>query len=47
MKLDPGPIENDNSFDSGDPENCGTGTMCYDLVPSQLVPFDHLISAFQ
>ena len=27
MELDPGPMENDDSFDSGDSENCGTGTM--------------------
>ena len=47
MELDPGPMENDNDSDSGDPENCGTGTMCYDLVPSQLVLSDHLISEFQ
>jgi hypothetical protein len=47
MESDPGPIEDDNIFNSGDPENCGTGTVCYDLVPSQLVPSDHLISAFQ
>jgi hypothetical protein len=26
MELDPGPIEGDNSFDSGDPENCATST---------------------
>jgi hypothetical protein len=47
MELDPGPIEDDDSCGSGDPENCGTGTVCYDLVASQLVPSDHLISAFQ
>ena len=47
MELDPGPMENDNDSDSGDPENCSTGTMCYDLVPSYLVPSDHMISAFQ
>jgi hypothetical protein len=47
LELDPGPIEDDDSFNSGDPENCNTGTMCYDLVHSQLVPSDHLISAFQ
>jgi hypothetical protein len=47
MELDPGPIEDDDSFNSGDPENCNTSTMCYDLVPSQLVPSDHLISAFK
>jgi hypothetical protein len=45
--VDPGPIEDDNCFDNGDPENCGTGTVCYDLVPSQLVLSDHSISAFQ
>jgi hypothetical protein len=42
MELDPGPMENDDTSDS-----CGTGTMCCDLVPSYLVPSDHLISAFQ
>ena len=47
MELDQGPIEDDDSFDSGDPENCDTGTMYYDLVPSQIVSSDHLISAFQ
>jgi hypothetical protein len=47
MELDPGPMENDNDSDSGDPENCGTGTVCYDLVPSYLVPSDHMISTFQ
>jgi hypothetical protein len=47
MELDPGPMEDDNNFDSGDPESHGTSTMCYDLVPSQLVLSDHLISAFQ
>jgi hypothetical protein len=45
--LDPSPIRDHDSFDSGDPENSATGTMCYDLVSSQLVPSDHLISAFQ
>jgi hypothetical protein len=47
MELDPGPIEDDDSFDRGNPENCATGTMCHDLVSSQLVLSDHLISAFQ
>jgi hypothetical protein len=47
MELDPGPIEDNNSFDSGDPENCGTSTMHYDLVPSQLVLSDQLVPAFQ
>jgi hypothetical protein len=47
MELDPGPIENDDASNSHDPENCDTSTMCYDLVPSYLVPSDHVISAFQ
>jgi hypothetical protein len=47
MELDPGPTENNDDFNSGDPKNCGTSTMCYDLVPSYLVPSDHMISAFQ
>jgi hypothetical protein len=47
MELDPGSIEGDDSFDSGDPETCATGTMCYDLVSLQLVLSDHLILAFQ
>jgi hypothetical protein len=47
MALDPGPIENDNSSDSGDPKNCDTRTMGYDVVPSYLVLSDHIISAFQ
>jgi hypothetical protein len=47
MELGAGPMENDASFNTSDPENCGTGTICYDLVPSYLVPSDHLISAFQ
>jgi hypothetical protein len=46
-ELDPGPIEDDDGFDSGDPENCANGTTCYDLVPSQLFLSDHSISAFQ
>jgi hypothetical protein len=46
-ELDPGPIEDDDGFDSGDPDNCATGTMWYDFLSSQLVPSDHLISAFQ
>jgi hypothetical protein len=44
MELDPGPIEDDDASDSGDPENCGTGTMCYDLIPSYIVPSNHVIS---
>jgi hypothetical protein len=47
MEMDPSHVENDNDSDSGDPENCGTGTMCYDLVPPYLVPSEHMISAFQ
>jgi hypothetical protein len=39
-------MENDDDFDSSDPENYGTGTMCFDLVPSYLVPSDHVISTF-
>jgi hypothetical protein len=46
MELDQGLIEDGDSFDSCDPENC-TGTMYYDLLPSQIVLFDHPISAFQ
>ena len=47
MELDPGPMANDNHSKSKDPEDCDTGTLCYDLVPSYLVPSDHVISAFQ
>ena len=47
MELDPSPMGDDNSSDSGDHENSSTGTMCYDLVPSYLIPSDHMISAFQ
>jgi hypothetical protein len=47
MELDPGPMANNNHSKSKDPEDCDTGTMCYDLVPSYLVPSDHVISAFQ
>jgi hypothetical protein len=25
-------MEDNDTFDSGDPENCGTSTMCYDHV---------------
>jgi hypothetical protein len=46
-ELDPGPIEDDDGFERGDPESCDIGSMCYDLVSSQLVPCDHSISAFQ
>jgi hypothetical protein len=47
MKLDQGPMENDNDSNSGDPENSSTGTTCYDLIPSYLVSSDHMISTFQ
>jgi hypothetical protein len=47
MELDPSPMENDNASKSGDHKNSSTGTMCYDLVPSYLIPSDHMISAFQ
>jgi hypothetical protein len=48
MGLDQATIEDDDSLDGRDPENCDTGgTMYYDLVPSQIVSSDHLISAFQ
>jgi hypothetical protein len=41
-------MENDHDdSNSGNPKNCGTSTICYDLVPSYLVPSDHVISAFQ
>jgi hypothetical protein len=36
MELDPAPMANDDHSSSDDPENCDTGTMCYDLVPSYL-----------
>jgi hypothetical protein len=47
MELDLGPMANDNHSNSNDPESCDTSTMCYDLVPSNLVPSDHMISTFQ
>jgi hypothetical protein len=47
MELDPCPIENDDASNSSELVNSGTGTMCDDLVPSYLVPSDHMISAFQ
>jgi hypothetical protein len=47
MELDPGPMANDNHSNNNDPESCDTSTMCYDLVPSNLVPSDHMISTFQ
>ncbi len=47
MELEQDLIEDGDSFDSGDSENCDTGTMYYDLVPSQIVLSDHPISAFQ
>jgi hypothetical protein len=40
-------MEDDNSFHSGDREDCATSTMCYNLLSSQLVLPDNLISAFQ
>jgi hypothetical protein len=46
-ELDPGPMANDEHSNRDDPENCDTGTMCYDPVPSSLVPSDHVVSAFQ
>jgi hypothetical protein len=46
MGLDPGPIPND-CMNGDDPKKCKPGTMCYDLVPSQLVTSNHVISEFQ
>ncbi len=47
MELEWGPMANDNHSNSNDHEKCDNSTMCYDLVPSYLVPSDHVISAFQ
>jgi hypothetical protein len=47
MEMDPGPMENNDDSNGDNLKICDTGTICYDLIPSSLVPSDHMISTFQ